>query len=101
MIVAVILLAVITIAFKAVGPAVLGDREFPPRLRAAVDALPVALLAGLLAVGLLGPGWRTFDWTVLPGLALAVALRLWRRSPLTCVVAGVAATAVVRALPWG
>jgi branched-subunit amino acid transport protein len=98
MVVAVVVLAVVNFAFKALGPAVLGDREFPPRLRAAVDALPAALLAGLLMVDLLGPRWRDFDWTMLPGLAVALGLRLARRSHLVCIVAAVACTAALRAL---
>jgi branched-subunit amino acid transport protein len=98
MIVGVIALGLINFAYKAAGPAVLGDREFPPRAQSVVDALPAALLAGLLAVDLLGQHWRDFDWTVLPGLALAVALRVGRRSHLLCIVAGVACTAVLRVL---
>jgi branched-subunit amino acid transport protein len=96
MIVAVIALAVINFAYKAVGPAVLGDREFPPRAQSVVDALPAALLAGLLVVDLLGEHWQDFDWTVLPGLGVAVALRVGRRSHLVSIVAGVACTAVLR-----
>lgn len=98
MTVAVLALALVNVAYKAAGPAILGDRQFPARLRAAVDALPAALLGGLLVVDLLGQGWRAFDWTVLPGLAVAVALRAARRSHLTCIVVGVAGTALLRAL---
>jgi branched-subunit amino acid transport protein len=98
MIVAVIALAVINVSYKAVGPAVLGDREFPPRTQLAVDALPAALLAGLLVVDLLGQYWRDFDWTTLPGLGVAVALRVAGRSHLLCIVAAVACTATLRAL---
>jgi branched-subunit amino acid transport protein len=98
LIVAVVVLAVVNFGYKAVGPAILGDREFPPRIRAVVNALPAALLAGLLVVDLLGAHWRSFDWTLLPGLAVALGLRALRRSHLTCIVAAVAVTAAVRAL---
>jgi branched-subunit amino acid transport protein len=98
MLVAVIVLAALNIAYKAVGPALLGDREFPPRLQAAVDALPVAILAGLLVVDFFGARWLDVDWTLLPGLGVAVALRAWGRSHLTCIIAGVAATALLRTL---
>ena len=45
---AVITLAVINLAFKGVGPALLGDREFPARVQAVITALPAVLLAGLV-----------------------------------------------------
>jgi branched-subunit amino acid transport protein len=98
MIVAVLALAVVNFAFKAAGPAVLGDQEFPPRTRSLVDALPAALLAGLLVVDVLGAGWTAFDPTVLPGLAVAAGLRLGGRSHLVCIVGAVVVTAAVRAL---
>jgi branched-subunit amino acid transport protein len=101
MIVATVALAVLNLLYKAIGPALLGDRPFPPRLQAVADALPVVLLAGLLVVDVLGPGWRDFDWTVLPGLATAVVLRALDRSHLTCIVAAVAVTAGLRLLLAG
>lgn len=96
MIVAIVALAAINISFKAVGPAVLGDRRFPTPVQTVVDALPAALLAGLLTVDLLGQYWRAFDWTLLPGLGLAVALRVSGRPHLVCIVAAVAGTAALR-----
>jgi branched-subunit amino acid transport protein AzlD len=98
MIVAVAVLAVVNMAFKAAGPAVLGDQEFPPRTQLLVDALPAALLAGLLVVDVLGARWASFDATVLPGLAMAAGLRLAGRSHLVCIIGAVAGTAAVRAL---
>jgi branched-subunit amino acid transport protein len=98
MIAAVLALAVMNIVFKAAGPAVLGDREFPPRVEALVDALPAALLAGLLVVDLLGSHWAAFDWTMLPGLGVAAGLRAARQSHLVCIVGAVACTAALRAL---
>ncbi|GAA3285640.1 AzlD domain-containing protein [Dactylosporangium vinaceum] len=98
LIIATAALAALNILYKAAGPALLGGREFPPRVRAVADALPVVLLAGLLTVDLLGAGWHDFDWTALPGLAVAVALRRWGRSHLVCIVGAVAVTAGLRAL---
>jgi len=98
MIIAVIALAAVNVAYKAVGPVILGDYQFPPRIQAAVDALPAALLAGLLLVDLLGQRWQDFDATVLPGLGVALGLRACQRSHLTCIIAGVATTAVLRLL---
>lgn len=98
MVVTLLGLAAVNFLYKAAGPAVLGDRSFPPRLQPTVAALPAALLAGLVVVAVLGDGWRSFDWTVLPGLLLALALRASRRSNLTCIVAAIAATALLRLL---
>ncbi|WP_433090079.1 AzlD domain-containing protein [Dactylosporangium sp. CA-052675] len=98
MIVATVALALLNALCKAIGPALLGGRAFPPRLQAVADALPVVLLAALLAVDVLGPGWRDFDWTLLPGLGLAAALRALGRSHLTCIAAAVAGTAGLRLL---
>lgn len=98
MIVAVGALAAINFGYKAAGPAVLADREFAPWAQSLAEALPTALLAGLLAVDLLGQYWQAFDWTVLPGLGVAVGLRVARRSHLTCIVAAVACTALLRAV---
>lgn len=98
MIGAVIVLAAINILYKAVGPAVLGDRELPAAVRTAMGALPVAVLTALLVVDLVGHRWQDFDATLLPGLGTAVGLRAWRRSHVTCIVAGVAVTAACRLL---
>ncbi|WP_432994376.1 AzlD domain-containing protein [Dactylosporangium sp. CA-233914] len=98
LIIATVALAGINALFKAIGPAMLGGRAFPPRLQTVADALPVVLLAALLTVDLLGPGWRGFDWTVLPGLGVAIALRALRRSHLTCIAAAIAGTAALRVL---
>ncbi|MFI5927316.1 AzlD domain-containing protein [Micromonospora sp. NPDC051543] len=96
MIVAIVALAAINISFKAIGPAVLGDRLFPAPVQTAVDAMPAALLAGLLVIDLLGQYWQAFDWTLLPGLGLAVALRISGRPHLVCIVAAVAGTSALR-----
>jgi hypothetical protein len=98
MIVAVFALTVVNIAFKAAGPAVLGDQQFPPRTQSLIDALPAALLAGLLAVDILGAGWTGLDPTVLPGLAVAMGLRLAGRPHLICILGAAVGTATMRAL---
>jgi uncharacterized membrane protein len=91
-------LAVVNLSFKAAGPAILGDHEFTARTQAALDALPAGLLAGLLAVDLLGQHWAAADWTTLPGL-LTVGIARSRHAPhLVCILAGVVVTAALRAL---
>ncbi|WP_433201776.1 AzlD domain-containing protein [Dactylosporangium sp. CS-047395] len=98
MLIAAGVLAVVNMLYKGIGPALLGGRTVPPRVQAVADALPVVLLAALLTVDLLGAGWREVDWTLLPGLAAAVALRALGRSHVTCIVAGVVCTAALRLL---
>jgi uncharacterized membrane protein len=98
MYVAVGTLALINFGFKAVGPAVLGDHEFSARTQAVLNALPAALLAGLIAVDLLGPKWADADWTMVPGLVVVGLVRSRRLPDLVCILAGVAVTAGLRAL---
>ena len=93
----VITVAIICGALRAAGPMVLRDAELPPRASLVIDALAPALLAGLIVVELLGPHWHDFDWTILPALPVAVALR-WRRVPdLGCIAVAIAVTVVLRA----
>jgi branched-subunit amino acid transport protein len=95
---AVAALAIINFTFKAAGPAILGDREFGPGIQAVLTALPAALLAGLIAVDLLGPKWADADWTMVPGLLTVAIARILRAPDLVCIVAGVAVTAALRAI---
>jgi branched-subunit amino acid transport protein len=98
MVLAVVVLAIVNIVFKAVGPALLGDHEFGARSRAVLDALPAALLAALITVDLLGARWAEADWTAVPGLLTIALIRLRHAPDLVCIVAGVAVTAALRAL---
>ncbi len=91
-------LAVINFLIKATGPTVLGDREIPPRVALIVHSMAPALIAGLLIVQILGQGWREFDWTQLPGLAVIAALWLLGKSQISCLVAGVLLTVIIRAV---
>lgn len=96
--VVIVAVAVISAAIKAAGPVILQDHEFTPRTATVIDALAPALLAGLVVVQLLGHRWEGVDWTVAPGLALALLLR-WRKMPdVACVAAAVAVTIAVRLL---
>jgi branched-subunit amino acid transport protein len=95
---AVAALALINFSFKAAGPAILGDREFGARTQTALNALPLALLAGLIVVDLLGPKWTDADWTVVPGLVTIAVARTRKLPDLVCILAGVAVTAALRAL---
>ena len=98
MVLVVVALAVLNVAYKAAGPALLGDHQFSDRTRAVLNALPAALLAGLIVVDLLGPSWDDADWTFVPGLAVVGLARSRRLPDLVCLLGGVAVTAALRAL---
>ncbi|MFE0173227.1 AzlD domain-containing protein [Streptomyces sp. NPDC059002] len=93
---AVAAVALLGFAFKAVGPAVFGERELPPRARSVMALMAPALLAGFVMVDLAGPGWSTLDLTVVGGVAAGVGLRLCK-APFPVVMVGAAvATALLR-----
>jgi Branched-chain amino acid transport protein (AzlD) len=95
---AIAVVALVNVALKAAGPAVLGERRLPARALRVVDALAAALLAGLLVTALLGTRWRDADASVLPGLLAAAGLALARVPALVCVAVAVVVTIGVRAL---
>jgi len=96
MLVAVAALTVINLVYKGIGPAILGDRIFPPRVQGVIDAFPAALLAGLLLVNLLGEKWAAADWTGIPGLLTASVAWYFRLPQLACVAIAVLVTIAVR-----
>ena len=92
------LVALITVSFKAVGPAALGDRELPAPVRAVIALLAPALLAGLVVTDIAGGGWTAVDWTLCAGLAAIVVAHLLRAPALLAILLGVALTAALRIL---
>lgn len=92
----IILLALLNFALKAVGPAVLVDREPSPTVTELILALSPALLAGLVTVEIAGPRWHDVDATMLPGLAAAALADRCGAPNLACVGVAVAVTAAVR-----
>ncbi|NSC20421.1 branched-chain amino acid ABC transporter [Streptomyces albus subsp. chlorinus] len=95
---AVVAVAALSFALKAAGPALLGERELPPRARAVIALMAPALLAGLVTVEVADEGWRTVDPALLTALT-AVPLLRWFRLPMPAVLFGAAAlAAAVRAL---
>jgi hypothetical protein len=97
--VAIILLAVGTVAIKAVGPVTLGGEALPPRLEAVVARLAPSLLAALVLVDTFGTTERTLvlDETAAGLAAAAVALAL-RLPMFVVVVIAAVTTATLRAL---
>lgn len=94
--VCIVLAGVLSFVLKAVGPAVLGSRELPPRARAVVAVLAPALLAGLVLTNVLGAGWDAFDAVVVAGVAAAVVVRLLKAPMLVAVAAAVLVAALLR-----
>ncbi|HEV2529658.1 MAG TPA: AzlD domain-containing protein [Thermomicrobiales bacterium] len=93
----IVLLALMNVVYKAIGPVLLGDRRLPAAADRVLRAVGQGLLGALVIVTLLGVGWDSFDWTMLPGIGGAIALRLWAgQSHLVCALVAVAVTAAVR-----
>lgn len=85
-------------ALKLAGFAVPPRWLAAPRVVAVSAALPVALLAGLIAVQTLGDGQRLVLDLRIAGLAAAL-VAVWLRAPfIVVVVAGAGTTAALRAL---
>lgn len=86
-----------TMAIKAAGPVLLGDRPLPVRVRSVVALLAPALLAALVATATLGDGQSlVVDARIIGVGAAIVALAL--RAPTLAVVLVAAATAALARL---
>jgi branched-subunit amino acid transport protein len=97
--IAILLLAVGTIAIKAVGPVTLGGEALPARLEGVVARLAPSLLAALVVVDTFGTTERTLviDETAAGLAAAAVALAL-RLPMFAVVVIAAVVTAALRAI---
>ena len=85
-------------ALKLAGLAVPARLLAAPRITAVSAALPVALLAGLIAVQTFGDGKHLVLDVRIAGLAAALAAAALRAPFLLVVVAGAGTTALLRAL---
>lgn len=95
---AVIAVGIVTVAFKASGPVLLGRRPLPPRALALVEVLAPVMLAALVVTQAFGGDRRLVFDERLAGVAVAL-LAIWLRAPLVLVlVAAGAATALLRLL---
>jgi branched-subunit amino acid transport protein len=94
----VVVVGIVTIAIKALGPMLLGGKPLPQGITGVVVLLAPALLAALVAVNTLGGDRELVVDARLPGvLAAAVAIRL-RAPVLVVVLVAAAVTATIRAL---
>jgi branched chain amino acid efflux pump len=85
-----------TVAIKAVGPVFLGGRPLPARLQGVVRLLAPAVLAALVATGVLASDQRLVLDARLIGVGAAVIALLLRAPLLAVVVVAAAVTALVR-----
>ena len=81
-----------TMAFKASGPVLLGQRELPARLNAVVEVLAPAMLAALVVTQTVGGDRELVLDERLAGV-LVGAVAVWLRAPLIVVMVVAAATA--------
>ena len=96
--VAVALVGVATVAFKAAGPVALGGRALPTRLGGTVELLAPAVLTALVATQVVSDGEHLVVDERLAGVA-AAALALAVRAPvLVVVITAAVVTALLRAL---
>jgi branched-subunit amino acid transport protein len=94
----IVLVGAATVALKAVGPVVLGDRELPAPLSAVLFLLAPALLAALIVTQAVGGKREIVLDERLVGLGAAAVALLLRAPLLVVIVVAAAATAGVRAL---
>ncbi len=85
---------VVTIAFKASGPVLLGKRELPARVASVVEVLAPAMLAALVVTQTVGGDRELVIDERLAGV-VAGGIAVWLRAPLLVVMAVAAVTAAL------
>jgi len=87
-----------TIAFKGLGPALLGDRPLPPTVASLVAVLAPTLLAALVVTQTVGTDDGIVADARLPGVGVAAVAVALRAPILVVVILAAATTATIRAL---
>jgi branched-subunit amino acid transport protein len=87
-----------TIAFKAMGPVLLGGRTLPRRLAGPIELLAPAVLAALVVTQLVGGDRELVLDERLAGIAAAAVAIVLRAPILAVVTAAAIVTALARAL---
>ena len=85
---------VVTIAFKASGPVLLGKRELPARVASVVEVLAPAMLAALVVTQTVGGDREVVIDERLAGV-VAGGIAVWLRAPLLVVMVVAAVTAAL------
>ena len=83
-----------TMAFKASGPVLLGQRQLPPRVSSVVEVLAPAMLAALVVTQTVGGDRELVLDERLLGVA-AGGVAVWLRAPLVVVMIVAGATAAL------
>lgn len=96
-IVAVLVLAAGTYAFRVAGPLLRGRVELPQRARELMSTAAVVLLFALIVTAALMDGRRFAGWA-LPAGVLVGGVLAWRKAPFIAVV--IAAAATTAGLRW-
>jgi branched-subunit amino acid transport protein len=93
----IVVLALVTIAIKGAGPALVGGRDLPMPVMRVIALFAPALLAALIMVETFGGSGRslTFDARA-AGLAVAGAVLVTTESLIGAVIGAAAATALLR-----
>jgi branched-subunit amino acid transport protein len=96
--VVVLVVGVVTMAFKAAGPVFVGDRELPPRVREVVELLAPVMLTALVVGQTFGADQAVTVDERVPGVA-AGALAALRGVPIVvAMIIGAVVTAALRQL---
>ena len=85
---------VVTLAFKASGPVLLGRRELPPRVTSVVEVLAPAMLAALVVTQAVGGDRSIVIDERLAGV-IAGGVAIWLRAPIIVVMLVAGATAAL------
>ena len=96
MLATVIAFALINYALKSAGPVLLMDRRAPDRVDVVIEALPPALLTGMLVSSIAGARWSALDPAMLAGLCAAAVAWSLRAPQLVAVAAALLVTIVGR-----
>jgi branched chain amino acid efflux pump len=95
---AVVVVGLATMVFKAAGPVFLGKHPLPPRVRRVVDLLAPVMLTALVVTQTFGGDEAVTVDARVPGVA-AGALAAWRGAPIVvAMVIGAVVTALFRQL---
>jgi branched-subunit amino acid transport protein len=92
--VVIVVVGVVTMAFKASGPVLLGRRELPPRVTSVVEVLAPAMLAALVVTQAVGGDRAIVIDERLAGV-VAGGVAIWLRAPIIVVMLVAGATAAL------
>ena len=90
----IVVVGVVTMAFKASGPVLLGRRELPPRVTSVVEVLAPAMLAALVVTQTVGGDRAIVIDERLAGV-IAGGVAIWLRAPIIVVMLVAGATAAL------